>query len=72
MSYQSYKPHAGDRVIFNGYTIEQVKWGGCDLPYMLHIGNTYIVSHVMRHSQHTKVTLVGVVGQFNSVHFTRI
>ena len=59
----------GDRVVYTGYTKEQVRWGGNDCPTMLNIGETYIIESVRVHSQHTKVTLKGIVGRFNSVHF---
>ena len=59
----------GDKVIFTGWTEEQVRWGGNDYPTHLSIGKCYIVESVEVHSQHTKVTLLGVTGRFNSVHF---
>lgn len=68
----SYKPEVGDRVNYNGYTQEQVKWGNNDCPYMLIVGREYIVTAVERHSSHTKVCVRGVAEslRFNSVHFT--
>jgi hypothetical protein len=49
---------------------EQVRWGGCDDPRgVLAVGEVYEVDTVETHSWHTKVSLVGVHGAFNSVHF---
>ena len=66
---RQYRPRAGDRVRFTGYTKEQVNWGGNDSPFMLIVGNVYTVEEVVVYSQHTKVRLNGVSGRFNSVHF---
>ena len=61
----------GDTVIFNGYCIEQVRWGGNDTPDMLTINNTYVIESVEKHRNHTKVSIAGYPGlKFNSVHFT--
>lgn len=59
----------GDKVTFTGWCIEQVRWGGCDPPDMLTEGETYVIESVNMRSSHTKVTLVGYEGRFNSVHF---
>ena len=67
---ESYKPEVGDVVTFNGYTPEEVCWGSNDTPYMLIIGRQYVIEYVEPHSAHTKVSVRGVVGRFNSVHFT--
>ena len=70
MRFNSYKPTKGDEVTYHGYSLEQVKWGNNDVPWMLDVGKTYTVESVERHSSHTKVTLEGYEGRFNSVHFT--
>ena len=67
---ESYRPVVGDVVTYNGYTPEQVCWGSNDTPYMLIIGRQYVIEYVEPHSSHTKVSIRGVVGRFNSVHFT--
>lgn len=60
----------GDNVVYNGYTKEQVEWGNNDTPYMLIRDRVYVIEDVEVHTQHTKVKLVGILGWFNSVHFT--
>ena len=72
MKINLYKPVVGDRVTFEGWTIEQVRWGNNDTPSMLTLGDTYTINEVVRHSSHTKVSLKGIVGHFNSVHFTPV
>ena len=62
-----FKP--GDRVLFDGWTIEQVRWGNNDNPHHLERNKIYIIDCVEVHSQHTKVSIVGETGRFNSVHF---
>lgn len=71
-SLKSYRPEVGDRVRYNGYTLEQVKWGNNDCPYMLIVGREYTITAVECHRQHTKVGIHGVNEslRFNSVHFT--
>ena len=66
----SYKPEVGDLVTYLGWIPEQVKWGNNDTPYMLIVGRQYIIDSVEQHKWHTKVGIKGVVGKFNSVHFT--
>jgi hypothetical protein len=61
---------AGDVVTYNGWTEEQVKWGGNDCPYMMIVGRQYTIESVDVHSSHTKVTIKGITGRFNSVHFS--
>jgi|TARA_B100001094_G_scaffold84721_2_gene81072 hypothetical protein len=62
----------GDQVRFLGCTPEQVRWGNNDDPQLKLIeGNTYLVEEVEIHSQHTKITLIGVDGKFNSVCFEK-
>jgi len=64
---RKFKP--GDNVVFMGYTQEQVRWGNNDYPSMFVVGKSYIVESVDEHSQHTKLTILGIPGRFNSVHF---
>jgi len=60
----------GDTVMFKGGVIpEQVKWAGTDFPNLT-IGGTYVLSSVKQFSSFTHVTLEGVDGKYNSVHFT--
>lgn len=59
----------GDKVKFIGCSKEQIAWGNNDNPYMLILGRTYTVEMVEIHSQHTKISLKGIVGRFNSVCF---
>lgn len=66
---QMYRPAVGDEVTFTGYTEAQVLWGGNDTPDILTIGETYTIEKVDVHASYTKVSLVGVTGRFNSVHF---
>ena len=66
----SYRPQVGDLVTFNGWTKEQVNWGNNDIPYMLILGRQYIIDKVETYTWHTKVKIKGVIGKFNSVHFT--
>ena len=63
----------GDSVKFLGCTKEQVEWGSNDNPNeLLFVGNNYYVEHVDVHSMHTKLTLCGVSGRFNSVCFEKV
>jgi len=60
----------GDRVKFIGCTENQYKWGSCTNPNgILKIGHYYQVEDIEVHSWHTKITLVGIEGKFNSVSF---
>lgn len=62
-----------DNVIYIGCTQEQIAWGNNDNPNnILIIGKIYKISEVEIHSQHTKISLEGVVGKFNSVCFDSI
>ena len=65
-----HKLSVGDSVTFNGYIPEQVRWGNNDTPDMLCIGNTYTIEEVEPHSSFTRVRLCGILGRFNSVHFS--
>ena len=64
----------GDVVVYDGNACDaQVNWGSnADPRKLLTPGGRYIVRDVEVHSWHTKLRLVGVEGQFNSVHFRPI
>jgi hypothetical protein len=63
---------AGNNVKFIGCSKEQVQWGNnTDPKGILIVGDVYYVEHVDVHSQHTKLTLRGVSGKFNSVCFEK-
>lgn len=60
----------GNEIKFIGCSKEQINWGNNDDPTdILLVGETYKVSKVEVHSQHTKIYLEGIVGRFNSVCF---
>lgn len=59
----------GDKVKFIGCSKEQIAWGSNDSPHMLVVGEKYTIEMVEVHSQHTKISLKGVIGKFNSVCF---
>jgi len=61
----------GDRVQFIGCTKEQQLWGNNDWPPCI-LNEVYILTDVEVHRQHTKVSLKGITGKFNSVCFTVI
>ena len=64
MTFQS-----GDTVVFLGAVIaEQVAWAGTDYPH-LEVGATFTVATSKQFPSFTHVTLEGVEGTFNSVHF---
>ncbi len=64
---------AGNNVKFIGCSKEQVQWGNnTDPKGILIVGDKYYVEHVDVHSQHTKLTLRGVFGKFNSVCFEKL
>ncbi len=63
----------GDKAIYLGCTQEQINWGGNDDPSKTLIeGAMYYVEKVEVRSQHTKLTLRGVSGKFNSVCFGKL
>jgi hypothetical protein len=63
----------GDKAIYLGCTQEQIRWGNNDDPSKTLIeGAMYYVENVEVHSQHTKLTLRGVSGRFNSVCFGKV
>ena len=60
---------AGDEVVYIGCDDKQKKFGNCDDPSALTIGAIYTISIVEIHTWHTKISLVGYEGKFNSVCF---
>ena len=61
-----------DTVIFIGSSIEQVNWGGNDDPNGILVrGEEYVVEYVEVHTSHTKISLVGYDGKYNSVSFLK-
>lgn len=58
----------GNRVQFIGCTKEQQLWGNNDWPPCI-LNEVYILTDVEVHRQHTKVSLEGITGKFNSVCF---
>ena len=63
----------GDKAIYIGCTQEQINWGNNDDPNKILIeGAVYYIEKVEVHSQHTKLTLRGVYGKFNSVCFSKV
>jgi hypothetical protein len=64
---------AGNNVKFIGCSKEQIAWGNNDDPTgILIVGDKYYVEKVEVHSQHTKLTLRGICGRFNSVCFEKV
>ena len=62
-----------EKVKYTGCSDDQIKWGGHDDPKdILKIGEIYEVAKREVHSWHTKVFLVGIKGNFNSVCFEPI
>lgn len=60
----------GDKVKFTGCSKAQQQWGYNDDPMgKLMIDSEYIISGIEMHSWHTKITLEGIDGRFNSVCF---
>lgn len=60
----------GDKVKFLGCTKEQINWGNNDNPNnILVVGEVYEIVQVDVRSQHTKISLKGFSGRFNSVCF---
>lgn len=61
----------GDIVEFTHTDKDMENWGGCDNPIKkgLSIGKHYEVSDVEIHTWHTKISLKGFEGKFNSVSF---
>ena len=61
----------GDTVRYLGCTLEQQRWGNNDFPPCI-VDREYIIENVEVHSQHTKVSLKGKCGKFNSVCFSLV
>ena len=60
----------GDTVVYEGATDEQVRWGSNTDPRGILVqGESYVIRDVDVRSWHTKLTLYGINGRFNSVHF---
>lgn len=63
----------GNYVKYIGCTQEQINWGNNDDPRrILFEGDTYYVESVEVYSSHTKLTLRGIYGEFNSVCFEKV
>ena len=63
----------GEYVRFIGSDKDQIASGNNDDPNpLLFVGDKYYVEKVEVHSQHTKLTLRGVSGRFNSVCFEKL
>lgn len=61
---------SGMKVKYLGASEEQIRWGGNDDPRpLLTLGQVYEVEEKEVHSWHTKIRLVGIVGQFNDSSF---
>lgn len=61
---------SGDVMVYVGATDTQVSFGrGVDPRPILVVGQCYTVEYVFVHSWHTTITLLGVIGNFNSVCF---
>ena len=64
---------AGETVRFIGCDKDQIAWGNnTDPTGILIVGDKYYVEKVEVRSQHTKLTLRGVSGRFNSVCFENV
>ena len=60
----------GDKVRYLGCTDAQISWGSNSDPRkVLKIGKKYIISDIDVHSWHTKISLEGIVGKYNSACF---
>ena len=61
---------AGDTVIYRGQTDDQRNWGSNDDAELVLVrGQHYTVEKVEVHSWHTKISVFGAQGRFNSVCF---
>ena len=67
---KSYRPEVGDVVTYDTYHDAIVSWGNNDRPYMLILGRQYTIESVDVRRSHTKVQLKGIIGSFNSAHFS--
>lgn len=62
----------GDKVKYIGCCREQVKWGNNDNPDdVLERGQEYIVEQTEVHTAHTKISIKGYKGKFNSICFIK-
>jgi len=60
----------GDKVRYKGCTVDQFRWGACTDPReLLKIGDVFTVTDVEVHTWHTKISVQGCDGKFNSVCF---
>ena len=59
----------GDIVAFIGCSTEQQRWGSNDPTDELILGRFYVIGGIEKHSWHTKLSLQGIEGRFNSVCF---
>lgn len=63
----------GDVVRFDSCSEDQIRWGSNDDPNgVLQQNELYVVDYVEVHSQHTKISLSGIQGKFNSVCFSLV
>lgn len=61
------------KLIYTGCSEEQINWGGHDDPrQLLTIGEEYEQESKEVYSWHTKITLKGIEGRFNSACFDEI
>jgi hypothetical protein len=59
-----------EKVKYIGCSQQQIDWGGNSDPRgVLEVGEVYEVEHKEVHNWHTKLSLVGIKGKFNSVCF---
>ena len=60
----------GDRIKFISSSKDQVNWGSNNDPNeILNTDTIYEIEDVEVHSWHTKISIVGIKGKFNSVSF---
>lgn len=63
----------GDHVVYTGCADAQVEWGANTDPRGILMENQkYYIEKVEVHSYHTKLTLRGISGKFNSVCFEKV
>ena len=64
--------HDGDKVKYIGCCKEQLLWGNNDNPdNVLKRGEEYIVEKTEVHTAHTKISIKGYDGKFNSICFLK-
>lgn len=59
----------GDQVRLVSCSKEQIAWGNNDDPNHLDLNATYVVESIDVHRYHTKISLRGIPGHYNSVCF---